>query len=344
MVMRVAGDSLTAYPAGMSLERAVSRFRWMHGVLLAALLNGCASSASLMAVNVPLCDLRQQPRTAPQRHVHDPLEETQLLYGEQVRVIERAQGWARIEALEQPEFTHAKRWQGYPGWVPEAALISWEPLRAPTVIVVEPWASTFQDAYSATPSPWRFPLGTRLHATDMGGHLWQIELLDGNIVWMPHQSARSLEALNTLPPLEKRRLIVHTAERLLGERYYWGGRSLARDAPRELVTGVDCSGLVNLAYRSAGVAIPRDAHEQFLRAKRVSALQPGDLIFLSEKGNPHHIVHVMLYVGNREVIEGPGTGERVRRITIPERLGQPLDRLSSGSVVDEQTVFFGSYL
>ena len=62
---------------------------------------------------------------------------------------------------------------------------------------------------------------------------------------------------------------------------------------------MDCSGLVNLAYRAAGLDIPRDAHEQFLRAKPVNALQPGDLIFLSERQNPKRIVHVMLYEGDK---------------------------------------------
>ena len=107
---------------------------------------------------------------------------------------------------------------------------------------------------------------------------------------------------------------------------------------------MDCSGLINLAYRSAGVDVPRDAHEQFLRAKRVNALQPADLIFLSERGNPRHIVHVMLYAGNGELIEGPGTGMVVRRIRVTERLGQSTDWLSSDTVIDGQTVFFGSFL
>jgi len=93
-----------------------------------------------------------------------------------------------------------------------------------------------------------------------------------------------------------------------------------------------------------GLDIPRDAHEQFLRAKRINALQPADLIFLSERSNPKRIVHVMLYAGNGELIEGPGTGEAVRRIAITSRLGQPLDWLAPGSVVDGQTVYFGTYL
>jgi len=242
---------------------------------------------------------------------------------------------ARVEAAEQPEFTHARRWQGYPGWVPASALIPSDPLVEPNIVVTDKWVSTWQDAYIRVPSPWRFPLGTRLRAVEMGEQVWRVELLDGTVVWMSYRSARELAELAALSPAEKRRAVLRSAELLVGEPYYWGGRS---------PSAVDCSGLVNLAYRTAGIDIPRDAHEQFLRADPVHALQPADLIFLSERGNPKRIVHVLLYAGGSEVIEGPGTGTVVRRITIAERFGQSPDWLAPGSVVDGQTVFFGAYL
>ena len=52
----------------------------------------------------------------------------------------------------------------------------------------------------------------------------------------------------------------------------------------------------------------------------------------------------MLYAGGGEIIEGPGTGTVVRRITLAQRFGQSLDWLAPGAVVDDQTVFFGTYL
>ena len=301
---------------------------------LAALAVGCATP-KLTAITAPVVDLRAQPHTEAQAAAHDPLQETQLLYGELVRVLKTEDGWAQLEAVEQPEFTHARRWQGYPGWVPAAALSAAGRPWPTTAVVTAPWAETWQDAYRRQSSPWRFPMGTRLRAVDMGGQLWHAELLDGGTVWMARDAARSLEELAALPALDRRRLIVRNAEQLVGQPYYWGGRS---------PDGLDCSGLVNLAYRAAGVDIPRDAHEQFLRATPVKALQPGDLVFLSERGNPQRIVHVMLYAGNGELIEGPGTGSAVRRISVGERLGHPVDWLAPGAAVDGQTVFFGSYL
>ena len=308
-------------------------------------LTGCATTTPLMAVNATIADLRVQPHTTAERSAHDPLEETQLLYGERVRLLKEEDGWAHVEAIEQPEFTHARRWQGYPGWLPAAVLRPFEPLLSPTIVVTEKWVTAWEDPYTLTPSRWRFPLGTRLRATEMGGQLWKVELLDGSsVVWLRYTSARALGELAALPSIEKRRVILRNAELLVGDTYYWGGRTPSLASSKERVTGVDCSGLINLAYRAAGVDIPRDAHEQFLRAKRVNALQPADLVFLSERSNPQRIVHVMLYAGGGDIVEGPGTGLAVRRIALLQRLGRPLDWLAPGAVIDGQTIFFGSYL
>ena len=319
----------------------ITHYTFLVSSLTAA---GCAAQKPLMSVIVPVTDLRAQPHTTAQPASHDPLEETQLLYGELVKLLNTEDGWAQVEAVEQPEFTHARRWQGYPGWVLASELVPADSWLAPTIVVTERWAATWEDAYNLIPSRWRFPLGTRLRAVDMGGQRWKVELLDGSTVWMPHHFARSLEELRAQSAAEKRRAILRNAELLIGDPYYWGGRSPNTTDFVDRVTGVDCSGLVNLAYRASGLDIPRDAHEQFLRAHPVNAPQPADLIFLSERENPQRIVHVMLYAGEGMLIEGPGTGQAVRRIAIEQRLGHSLDWLESGSVVDGQTVSFGSYL
>jgi len=301
-----------------------------------------------MAVNVAVSDLRAQPNTRAVADTHDALQETQLLYGERVRVLKVEEGWAAVEAVEQPEWTHTKRWQGYPGWMPRALLSPWDQLRAPTIVVTRKWAKAWHDPYKATPLPWEFPLGTYLRATDMGQQLWRVELLDGTMGWMAYADARALDALSALAPAQRRRMVVSHAQQFIGDRYYWGGRSpasaAARGIPSTQVTGVDCSGLANLAYRAIGLEIPRDAHEQFLRAKPVATPQMADLIFLSELNHPDRTVHVMLYTGAGEIVEAPGTGLAVRRLALAERLGRPIDQLASGDVVKDQTVFFGSYL
>jgi cell wall-associated NlpC family hydrolase len=313
------------------------------GGLCTLLLAGCGSPR-VMQVNVPLLDLRAQPGSAPQPGVHDPHQETQLFYGETVEVKQRQADWTRIEAKEQPEFSHHHRWQGYPGWVRESALIRPAYVLSPAIVIRVPWAASYQDAHLRTPSSTPFALGTRLPAVDIGGVLWRVELADGTFVWLPRASALDLHQLKQLSPGQRRELILATAAQLVGTPYYWGGRAAPLAALPHQPTGFDCSGLVNVAYRVAGIDIPRDAHEQSLKAQPVAALQPADLIFLSAPGEPQRIVHVMLYAGGNEVIEAPGTGLAVRHISLRERLGAAHTTLASGVVVNGQTVTLGTYL
>ena len=70
----------------------------------------------------------------------------------------------------------------------------------------------------------------------------------------------------------------------LGTPYQWGG-----DSP----DGFDCSGLVQAAYASAGIQLPRTAQEQYDAGPLVPAgeqLEPGDLVFFGN--DPNNVSHV----------------------------------------------------
>ena len=283
---------------------------------------------ALYVVSVPVADLRAQPRTRAQQGAHDPLQETQVLYGERVRLRKTDGLWAFVEAIEQPEYTHHRRWEGYPGWIRTRAL---QPLRdapAPNAIITSKWAAVWADA-QGTRLQMRLPIGAVITVTPKPNGLYPLRLLSGTSGWIRGSEVRILDDAQPLPEAQRRQLIVREAELFLGDGYFWGGRSPSHgpsDANRA-GGGVDCSGLVNLAHRAAGIHIPRDAHEQSLRARPVTQLQPADVIFLSKPNDPSTIVHVMLYAGDGRLIEAPGTGLVVRRISVAERLGRPLERL-----------------
>jgi cell wall-associated NlpC family hydrolase len=64
---------------------------------------------------------------------------------------------------------------------------------------------------------------------------------------------------------------VDEARAYLGAPYEWGGMT---------ARGIDCSGLVHMAYRRVGRLVPRDSDQQEQAGQPVSAndLRPGDLV------------------------------------------------------------------
>jgi len=88
-----------------------------------------------------------------------------------------------------------------------------------------------------------------------------------------------------------------------GVPYRWGGTGPG---------GYDCSGLVQAAYRSAGVTLPRVAQDQFDAGPGVAAGQaaPGDLVFFGDSATT--VEHVGLYLGAGRMIDAPYTGTVVR--------------------------------
>ena len=89
--------------------------------------------------------------------------------------------------------------------------------------------------------------------------------------------------------------------RQVPNRYLWGG-SLGPD--------FDCSGLIQAAFASAGIWIPRDAYQQERFCQPVAVapgcyglLCPGDLIFF---GRPQRCTHVGLYVGDGRYLHSSG--------------------------------------
>lgn len=90
---------------------------------------------------------------------------------------------------------------------------------------------------------------------------------------------------------------VSFARAQIGKPYKWGATG---------PNAYDCSGLVQAAYKAAGVSIPRTTYGQVLVGTKVnkSDLIPGDLVF-PDPG------HVQIYSGGGNIVEAPHTGEDV---------------------------------
>ena len=102
-------------------------------------------------------------------------------------------------------------------------------------------------------------------------------------------------------------IAIQFAYNQLGKPYVWGA---------EGDSFYDCSGLMQRAYKEAGVQLPRTSREQWYAGARVldpGDLQPGDLVFGAKNlSDPSTIYHVGMYIGAGNMIVAPYTGAVVR--------------------------------
>ena len=74
--------------------------------------------------------------------------------------------------------------------------------------------------------------------------------------------------------------VIDTARSFVGTKYSWGGSSPT--------TGFDCSGLLQYAFRAAGINLPRTAAQQGKIGQTIDIqqAQPGDMIWFGSKNSP----------------------------------------------------------
>ena len=104
---------------------------------------------------------------------------------------------------------------------------------------------------------------------------------------------------------------VEEARAFLGAPYLWGGMS-----PH----GIDCSGLVHMAWRRLGLLVPRDAHQQAAAGELVAEPLYGDLAVYGADS----VTHVAFWLGGGRILhaaggrgvveeEEPGSLQEIRR-------------------------------
>ncbi|OGR81169.1 MAG: hypothetical protein A2X32_08565 [Elusimicrobia bacterium GWC2_64_44] len=315
------GDVITHDPAApeeASVERVYKRGQfaraWLgnkYGTsyLVAKDLN------KFLAVKEKVTELYSMPpRAGDERR---KLIESQLVFNEKAELLEASGGWARVNAVEQHSLLADNKTFGpYEGWL-ELEHLGFAPPLTPTAVV---------RAKTARSGDGEFSMGVKVLAA--GGGANPVALPAGKL------PAKSLNALSGLPPAaELREKILDTARVFLGDKYYWGGRS---------AWGVDCSGLVSLAFRAWGLDLPRNADDQFRASRSVARenLKPGDLIFSSDAAKPSAINHVMLYSGNGRLIEATMDSNSVREVTFAQKFGADFKAAKNGMIAGAKKIFF----
>ena len=102
----------------------------------------------------------------------------------------------------------------------------------------------------------------------------------------------------------------------VGTPYIWGGETPG--------VGFDCSGLVQAAYKVAGITLPRVAQDQYDATTKLGPgdpIEPGDLLFFGDGSSD--VTHVGIYIGNGQMVDAPHTGADVRVEATPVSPGSP---------------------
>jgi hypothetical protein len=171
---------------------------------------------------------------------------SELLPGEEFAVLEYSGGWAW-------GYSVADRRVGY-----VEAIALTEPVAA-THIVCEASAPIHPEGGVASPILCRLPMGARLQGYERG------PCLATEIGCVPLCHLRRIGEYDSDPAA--------VAERLLDTPYRRGGRSFR---------GLDCSGLVQLAFGLCGLPLPRETAAQRALGEGVAEgdpLERGDLVF-----------------------------------------------------------------
>ena len=98
-------------------------------------------------------------------------------------------------------------------------------------------------------------------------------------------SHRSSKSSSKSVVSKEAQIAVNTAFKYKGTKYKYGGITKK---------GIDCSGLMCVSYKEAGVTIPRTSSAQSQTGKRVyiGELQTGDLVFFGSKPKSKKVTHV----------------------------------------------------
>ncbi|HEX3863806.1 MAG TPA: NlpC/P60 family protein [Stellaceae bacterium] len=212
-------------------------------------------------------------------------------YGEDLLVFDVGTQYAWCQSL----------FDGYVGYV-EARHITTDPAPAPTHFVTTPGSYCYEAADLRSRPIDFLPRHSAVAVTENG-----LDTRGTAYVRLATGSYLPAACLSPAPPVSPD--IATAAALYLGCPYRWGGRSFL---------GLDCSGLVQNAFRDIGIAVRRDTDLQrdtigtAVPIDNVADLRRGDLLYVPG--------HVLICEGGDTMIHADGASMTVRRDDLAEWL------------------------
>jgi cell wall-associated NlpC family hydrolase len=214
-------------------------------------------------------------------------------YGERLLVFDEADGFLWCQSL----------FDGYVGYV-EAAAAAVGTAPAPTHVVATMGSYRYEAPDLRSPAVDFLPRHAPVRVAETG-----LVTRGTEYVRLDTGGFLPLACLSPRPPRSPD--IAAAAALYLGCAYLWGGRSFL---------GIDCSGLVQNAFRDIGRTVLRDTDMQRetigtrIPAAAEGDLGPGDLLYMPG--------HVLIYEGDGSVIHADGASMTVRRETLAGFIGK----------------------
>lgn len=205
---------------------------------------------------------------------------SQALFGELFEVVEESEKWVNIRLLHD----------GYEGWIDRK--------------MCKPVSDGYAERYRAEPQMLTTEVFNILKKEgDYGNNLVVMGSVlpffdaDTNKLYVGDDEYALVTHTRDLGIDSVRELVVEYALMYYNTPYLWGGRS---------PYGIDCSGLSQMAYRLAGIDLPRDASAQVNCGQDFSFVEealPGDLAFF---GDDTAITHVGILWKENRIIHASG--------------------------------------
>ncbi|MGL5735933.1 MAG: C40 family peptidase [Beijerinckiaceae bacterium] len=283
-----------------TLDRRVNPFR---EDIAAEYLKGSVNAARFVAGTVQQIAV---PHTPVRRHpVHDAAMDCEALHGDIITVYDESDGWLWAQSARD----------GYVGYIEAAAATRQTHASTHRVHVRRTFVYSEPNIKKSVIGA--LPMASELYVVGNEGRF--ALLSDRKAVWADH-----------LRPLSHQdNDFVSVAEGMEGAPYLWGGNT---------PDGLDCSGLVQIALRMAGVNAPRDSDMQESQlghsisdGKMETSLRRGDLIFWKGHvgimcdaetllhANGHHMLVMrepLRQAADRIVAKGGGPVTSIRRLNV----------------------------